>query len=251
MTTSGAVPRTAGLRSPRASGRPRGRFRAGLSRLRAEPSARWRPKDPRPRSERREWHGAPGLKMVVVCLRGCSRLRLTEPGTGPRKYFSFLCNKPGGLAQDRRGGYGVGAAVPSAVCVQSRRQSADAGAQCATPVVWRASAAAVRVCGGASTRRCRRPLPRRAPHSPQGPCRTRLARRRHSDFDFAGRMTATCSRTRHSALRTSSKRRRSLRTAGHTHLRAEPVRWASQHGKAARRGSSCSRRKGNSPDCWA
>mmetsp|Transcript_11794 Transcript_11794/g.31849 ORF Transcript_11794/g.31849 Transcript_11794/m.31849 type:complete len:258 (-) Transcript_11794:6745-7518(-) len=119
----------------------------------------------------------------------------------------------------------------------SRWESANAGAHCVRRMVWCVCRSAERASGGASTRRCHHPLRRRAPHSPPGPCRTRLERQRRSGFDFAGHMTATCWRPRRSVPRTSSKRRRSLRTAGRTLLAEGPARRASQHGEAARRGS--------------
>mmetsp|Transcript_11791 Transcript_11791/g.31820 ORF Transcript_11791/g.31820 Transcript_11791/m.31820 type:complete len:282 (-) Transcript_11791:6628-7473(-) len=102
----------------------------------------------------------------------------------------------------------------------SRWESANAGAHCVRRMVWCVCRSAERASGGASTRRCHHPLRRRAPHSPPGPCRTRLERQRRSGFDFAGHMTATCWRPRRSVPRTSSKRRRSLRTAGRTLLTA-------------------------------
>ena len=72
MTTSGAVPRTAGLRLAACV---RSAKRSVPCRVEGETLGSLATK--RPRSEHREWYGVPGLRMVAVCPRGCSRLRLT------------------------------------------------------------------------------------------------------------------------------------------------------------------------------
>ena len=90
MTTSGAVPRTADLRLAACV-----RSAKRSVPCRAEGEALGSLATKRPRSEHREWYGVPGLRMVAVCPRGCSRLRLTHVYIIPDQPVGMLNNRGG------------------------------------------------------------------------------------------------------------------------------------------------------------